>query len=194
MKARWILPLLGAWLAAWSVLAAGPLAPAGDLHGDFVQEKSVSGLPKPFRSRGSFVLMKGHGLVWRTLSPLRGTVVLGAQGVWALDSAGVSRRLAGGGEALELMGKLLAQDQAGLERLFQVSAQAGPSGFHDSLVPKAPLLRKVFRRVEIWGPAAGRVDKAVLSESSGDSTVIRFSGVEAGAAALDPKEEALLAP
>ncbi|HTB34762.1 MAG TPA: hypothetical protein VK842_07855, partial [bacterium] len=136
---------------------------------------------------------KGHGLVWRTRSPLAGTVVLGAQGMWALDSAGAARKLAGGGEALELMGKLLAQDSAGLAELFQVAVIAAPVGFHDALVPKSPLLRKLFKRIEIWGPSQGQVSKAALDEASGDSTVIRFDGVQPGAAALDPKEEALLA-
>ena len=193
MRLLGALALWGAALAAAGSAAAALPAP-GDLHGSFVQEKRVEGLPKALRSGGNFALLRGHGLVWRTLSPLQGTVVLGAHGVWALDSAGVSRRLATGGDALELMSQLLDQDPAGLGPLFKVSPLPAATGFHDALEPKAPLLRRLFRRVEIWGPAPGAVSKVLLSEASGDSTLIRFQGVQAGATSLDPKEEALLAP
>ena len=192
MKAGPLMALLGL-LAAGRLNGAGAAVP-GDLHGDFTQEKRVAGLPMPLKSRGSFALLRGHGMVWRTASPLPGTVVLGAQGVWALDSTGSPRKLAAGGEALELMVKLLDQDQRGLDGLFEVKQLPVEKGFHQALVPKAPMLKKVFSRVEVWGPVSGTVAKAVLSEASGDSTLIRFSGVKAGPAPLDPKEEALLGP
>jgi hypothetical protein len=185
---------VAAWLVACQPLGAAGVAAPGDLHGSFIQEKRVSGLPQALKSRGDFVLLKGQGLVWRTLSPVQGTVVLGTGGVWALDSAGASRRLAGGGEALQLMGRLLGQDRVGLEQLFQISALPAASGFHQALVPKTPLLQKLFRRVEIWGPAPGQVSKAALSETSGDSTLIRFEAVTAGPAPLQGNEEALLVP
>jgi hypothetical protein len=186
--------LLGlGFLALGRLNGAGAVVP-GDLHGDFAQEKRVTGLPMPLKSHGSFALLRGHGMVWRTAGPLPGTVVLGAQGVWALDSAGAPRKLAAGGEALELMVKLLDQDQHGLDGLFEVKRLPSEKGFHQALVPKAPMLKKVFSRVEVWGPESGAVAKAVLSEASGDSTVIRFTDVKPGPTALDPKEEALLGP
>lgn len=190
----------GVWLL--TVLLAGPawaarrpaagLAPAGDLHGAFTQEKKVVGLPRALRSRGNFDLLRGRGLVWRTLAPLAGTVVLGPRGVWALQAGSPPRRLAAGGEALDLMSRLLSPDPAALSSSFTVVDLKPRSGFRYALTPKSALLAKVFRHIVVRG--GRRVEQADLVEASGDRTRIRFNGVRVGAGALAPDEEALLAP
>jgi hypothetical protein len=184
--------LLALALALAAPVASAGLAPLGDLHGQFTQEKRVAGLPKPLRSKGDFDLLKGKGLVWRTLAPLQGTVVLGPRGVWALQAGGPPRRLAAGGEALDLMTRLLAMDPAALGADFGVEDLRPQAGFDYELTPKSPLLAKVFRRVRVRGHS--RVEQADLEEASGDSTRLRFDAVSPRAGALSADEEALLAP
>lgn len=186
---------LGLVLAAAGLAAAVAVpAPDGDLHGRFIQEKRVAGLPQALTSRGDFVLLRGRGLVWRTEAPLRGTVVLGPRGVWSLDSTGSSRRVAAGGEALELMSKLMSQDAAGLGGFFVVTPLRAVAGFRQRLTPRSPMLAKLFQSITVRGASASRLDEAVLQETGGDRTVIRFRDVADGRAALLPAEEALLGP
>jgi hypothetical protein len=168
------------------------LAPQGDLHGQFTQDKRVAGLPKALKSKGDFDLLKGRGLVWRTQSPLKGTVVLGPRGVWALQPGAPARRLAAGGEALDLMSRLLSMDPATLQASFTVEDLKPKSGFRYGLAPKSPLLAKVFKRIDVQGHA--HVEQADLAEASGDSTRIRFVAVQPKAGPLAADEEALLAP
>jgi hypothetical protein len=172
--------------------ALAPLASHGDLHGQFLQEKKVAGLPKPLRSKGDFDLLKGKGLVWRTRSPLQGTVVLGPRGVWALQAGALARRLAAGGEALDLMSRLLSMDPATLQASFDVKVLRARAGFRFELTPRSPLLAKVFTRIDVQGQA--QVEQADLAEASGDSTRIKFIAVLPKAGPLAADEEALLAP
>jgi hypothetical protein len=184
-----------AWLILCAAAASAPaaaLAPPGDLHGCFTQEKRVAGLPQALKSHGDFDLLKGRGLVWRTLAPLAGTVVLGPRGVWALQAGAPPRRLAGGGEALDLMSRLLALDPAAMKASFTVQDLGSKAGFRYGLTPISPLLAKVFKRIEVSGSA--HVEQADLTEASGDLTRIRFVAVQPKAGPLAPDEEALLAP
>jgi hypothetical protein len=184
------------------ICAAGPPAavragsdrpdPAPALHGRFVQTKSISGLSMPLLSRGTFALLPGRGLVWRTLTPLSGTVVLTPKGVFALD-AGAPRRLASGTDPLALMNEILKGNVDALERSFVVSRGIVAAGnWRLVLAPRPGPLAAVFTSIEAEG---GRfANRARLVERSGDVTEIRFEGVRQGPGALDAAEESLLGP
>jgi hypothetical protein len=164
-------------------------APA--LHGGFIQTKSISGLSLPLVSRGDFVLLPGRGLVWRTLTPLSGTVVLTPKGVFSLDQ-GAPRRLASGTDALALMNEILKGNVNALQRAFVVRRGAVAGGWRLVLLPKPGPLAAVFKSIDAEGARFAR--SARLVESSGDETEISFVDVRQGSGPLDPAEESLLGP
>ena len=167
-----------------------PAAPA--LHGGFVQTKRITGLSLPLLSRGTFALLPGRGLVWRTLTPLSGTVVLTPKGVFALD-AGAPRRLASGTEPLALMNEILKGNIDALQRDFVVRRGiVAAGGWKLNLAPKPGPLAALFTGIEAEGGRFART--ARLVERSGDETELRFEGVRPGSGALDPAEESLLGP
>lgn len=193
MRAALIALCAGLAAAAWGGVPA-TIHGAGvssAVHGRFTQTKRVEGLSRPLLSRGDFALLPGRGLVWRTRSPLRGTVVLCPQGVFALDD-GAPRRLAAGTEPLALMDEVLAGDAAALRRSFAVRREGDGKAWRLVLVPLPGPLAGVFKSIEVEGSAFAR--SARLVEASGDETRIRFEGVEAGAGPLDRAEESLLGP
>jgi hypothetical protein len=166
--------------------------PAPALHGRFVETKSVSGLSVPLVSRGTFALLPGRGLVWRTLTPLSGTVVLTPKGVFALDT-GAPRRLASGTDPLALMNEILKGNVDALERSFVVSRGIAAAGnWRLVLAPRPGPLAAVFTSIEAEGGRFAR--RARLVERSGDETEIVFEGVQQGSGRLDPAEESLLGP
>lgn len=166
--------------------------PAPALHGRFVQTKSVAGLSMPLVSRGTFALLPGRGLVWRTRTPLSGTVVLTPKGVFALD-AGAPRRLASGTDALTLMNEILKGNVNALERDFVVRRGiVADGGWRLHLAPRPGPLAAVFTSIEAEGGRFAR--RAGLVERSGDETQIVFEGVRPGSGPLDPAEESLLGP
>jgi hypothetical protein len=194
--ARRLAGAAGLWalsLSAWALGPAGPDLALRDLHGRFVQTKAIAGLSAPLRSSGSFSLLAGKGLVWRTERPLRGTVVLTAKGAYALDN-GARRRLSSGSEALALMDELLAGDAGALAKAFTVTRRDGPRGWSLELVPRPGPLAALFQSIEAQGDGgAGLAREARLLERTGDETRIRFEAVAAGAGNLDPAEGSLLA-
>jgi hypothetical protein len=193
MRAALLALCLGLAAAAWGgvpISLAGAGAAAA-VHGRFTQSKTVDGLSRPLLSRGTFSLLPGRGLVWRTLSPLQGTVVLSPKGVYALDGA-ASRRLAAGTEPLALMNEVLSGDVVALRRSFVVRREGDDKAWRLVLVPLPGPLAVVVKSIEAEGASFAR--KARLVEASGDVTEIRFESVEAGAGPLDRSEESLLGP
>ena len=172
--------------------AARLAGPAPALHGRFVQTKTLSGLSMPLVSRGTFALLPGRGLVWRTLTPLSGTVVLTPKGVFALD-AGAPRRLASGTDPLTLMNEILKGNVDALQRAFVVRRGiAADGGWRLHLAPRPGPMAALFTSIEADGGRFAR--KARLVERSGDETEIAFEGVRPGPGPLAPAEESLLGP
>lgn len=185
--------LFGLALAGFHPLRAegsGTL-PSGPVHGSFAQSKTVQGLSRPLRSVGSFAVVPGRGLVWRTEKPLKGELVLTPRGVFAVEGSG-SRKISAGGDVLKLMDQILAGDASALERSFVVRRSSTAQGWILDLEPKPGPLAEVFRSIRAEGSGFAR--SAQLSETSGDRTALRFEAVAAGPGKLSRTEESLLEP
>ncbi|HTB23020.1 MAG TPA: outer membrane lipoprotein carrier protein LolA [bacterium] len=163
----------------------------GAIHGRFVQSKTLRRLDKALLSDGSFALLPGRGLVWRTESPVRATVVVSSKGVFEVGATG-RRRLTSGSDALTLMRQLLTGDVKALKRTFTLRQEGGARSWRLVLAPRPGPLAGVFRSIETEGTDYAR--RARLVESSGDESVIDFKDLERGPGLLSPDEEALLGP
>ncbi|MBF8733360.1 outer membrane lipoprotein carrier protein LolA [Pseudomonas guariconensis] len=187
-------------LAALLVLLSSPLAMAFDLadlqkqlsapavvSGNFVQEKHLRALAQPLTSQGRFVLARDHGLLWLLRTPLRQD--------YRIDASGIARRDPGGWQPLpsqsagaqqnRLFFAVLQGDSSGLQRDFELSLSGDAEHWQLRLTPRSMLLKQIFTRIDITG---GRfVERIVLAETQGDSTVLRMQDSH-GASALSDSE------
>jgi hypothetical protein len=89
--------------------STGGITALGDgqiLRGRFQQLRFLEGLPAPLKSAGSFTLVPGHGLIWRTETPFAVTTVMTPAGlVQAVNDREIVRMSA---NRLPFMSKLYA--------------------------------------------------------------------------------------
>ncbi|MEG9624862.1 MULTISPECIES: outer membrane lipoprotein carrier protein LolA [Pseudomonas] len=185
-------------LAALLVLLSSPMAMAFDLadlqkqlsapavvSGNFVQEKHLRALAQPLTSQGRFVLARDHGLLWLLRTPLRQD--------YRIDASGIARRDPGGWQPLpsqsagaqqnRLFFAVLQGDSSGLQRDFELSLSGDAEHWQLRLTPRSMLLKQIFTRIDITG---GRfVERIVLAETQGDSTVLRMQDSRSASALSD---------
>ncbi|WP_449430758.1 outer membrane lipoprotein carrier protein LolA [Pseudomonas putida] len=157
------------------------------VKGPFIQEKHLRALPQPLVSKGHFVLARDHGLLWLLQTPLRQDYRIDAQGIARRDPAGwqaLPGRSAGA-EQNRLFFAVLQGDSSGLQRDFELNLAGDAQHWQLQLTPRSMLLKQVFKRIDITG---GRfVERIELSESQGDSTLLRMPA-SSGAATLSDAE------
>ena len=144
------------------------------IHGNFVQEKHLRALPKPLISQGAFVLSKNHGLLWLLKTPLQQDYRITAKGIARRDVNGW-QKLPGksaGAEQNRLFLAVLQGDSSGLQRDFELSLTGETHDWTLTLVPRALLLKQVFKQINIAGGEL--VQRIELLETQGDSTLLRL--------------------
>lgn len=185
-------------LAVLLMLLSSPMAMAFDLadlqkqlsapavvSGNFVQEKHLRALAQPLTSQGRFVLARDHGLLWLLRTPLRQD--------YRIDASGIARRDPGGWQPLpsqsagaqqnRLFFAVLQGDSSGLQRDFELSLSGDAEHWQLRLTPRSMLLKQIFTRIDITG---GRfVERIVLAETQGDSTVLRMQDSRSASALSD---------
>ncbi|WP_422403791.1 outer membrane lipoprotein carrier protein LolA [Pseudomonas sp. GZD-209] len=185
-------------LAAFALLLASPLTLAFSLDdlqkqlsqpavvkGPFIQEKHLRALPQPLLSKGRFVLARDHGLLWLLDTPLRQDYRIDAQGIARRDPNGwqtLPSRSAGA-EQNRLFFAVLQGDSSGLQRDFELALSGDAGHWQLRLTPRSLLLKQVFTRIDIAG--GQYVERIELSETQGDSTVLRMPASTAAAALSD---------
>ena len=164
-------------------LAASPV-----VHGNFVQEKYLRGLPKPLTSDGRFVLDRARGLLWLMQTPVRQDYRIVPAGIEQRTPEGWKplRQQAGLAQQSRLFTAVLQGDRVALERDFVLTLGAPDTGWQLDLVPKSPLLKQIFTSIKITG--AQFVERIEMRETQGDSTVVRMTGSSASQP-LSPQEK-----
>ena len=61
------------------------------VSGHFIQEKTLSGFPKPMRTEGSFYLDLDRGIVWVTEKPFANTIIFSEDGLRSKSQYATSR-------------------------------------------------------------------------------------------------------
>jgi len=185
-------------ICALAVLLLACQAQAFDLHelstqmarpavvrGPFIQEKHLRALPLPLTSQGTFVLARYAGLLWLLKTPLQQDYRITAQGIARRDPSGwqmLPERNAGS-EQNRLFFAVLQGDTSALERDFELQLEGDSRHWQLRLVPRSLLLKQIFTQIRISG--GQYVERIELSETQGDSTVLRMPDSTSGAALTD---------
>jgi len=164
------------------------LAAAQVVHGGFVQEKYLRGLPQPLRSEGHFVLERSHGLLWQLDTPIKQDYRIVPSGIDQRTSGGWRpiRQQIGLAQQSRLFIALLQGDRTALERDFSLTLQGSARAWQLELMPRAGLLKQIFTTIRIAG--GQYVERIELQEAQGDGTVLRMTG-STGARLLSRQEE-----
>ncbi|MFA5589279.1 MAG: outer membrane lipoprotein carrier protein LolA [Lysobacteraceae bacterium] len=166
------------------------------LRGDFSQEKHVEGFRNPLRSSGRFLLANGRGVLWETLAPFPGEMVITRERIASRQPDGSQRievdasRQPGLAAVNSTLFALMSGDVAALSARFEGEAQLLPEGrWRLELVPRPGPLAQAFSTLSIEG---GRfVEQVELLDTQGDRTRIVFSALATGPA-LEAGEAARL--
>jgi len=193
----WVWPCV---VAALALLLASPrtfafslddlqkqLSAPAVVTGAFVQEKHLRALPQPLTSQGRFVLARDHGLLWLLRTPLRQDYRITADGIARRDPGGWQTlpSQSAGAQQNRLFFAVLQGDSSGLQRDFDLALSGDAEHWQLRLTPRSLLLKQIFTRIEITG---GRfVERIVLAETQGDSTVLLMQD-SSGATALSDSE------
>ncbi len=200
-------PLLALMLACGAVLPASAaettvesiaaeVARPAVLRGGFSQEKQVSGFRNPLRSQGRFVVARGHGVIWSTLTPFPSEMVITADRILSRQRDGRTRVELDAREQPALRSvnailfALMSGDVQALSGQFNVSATREGQGWTLRLTPKSPVLAKAFASLALHGDHYVR--QVEIIEASQDRTLIAFSALTETPATLSADEAARL--
>jgi hypothetical protein len=198
MKKMMIAALLCA--AGASVQAAAPvakiqamLAKPDVLCGRFDQTKQLAGMKKPLLSHGRFCVVKGKGVLWRTLKPFPNTLRLTRDEIVHLQGDRVAMRMDAKSEPVVRMingvlFSLLGGDLAQLDKLFEVDGTADKDAWQVALKAREPALAKAIGAINLEGGAY--VKRIEMNEAAGDKTSIVFSAMQTGDGAMLAEEAA----
>jgi hypothetical protein len=155
------------------------------VRGPFIQEKHLRALPQPLTSTGHFVLAKDHGLLWLLQKPLQQDYRINAKGIARRDTSGwqVLPNSSASSEQNRLFFAVLQGDSSALERDFELKLQGTADAWTLQLTPRSLLLKQIFKHIDIAGGAY--VQRIELSETQGDSTVLRMPESSASATLSD---------
>jgi len=169
------------------------LAKPDVLCGRFDQTKNLAGMKKPLLSNGRFCVVKGKGVLWRTLKPFPNTLRLTRDEIVHLQGDRVAMRMDAKTEPVvrminSVLFSLLGGDLAQLDKMFEVDGTADKDSWQVALKAREPALAKAIGAINLEGSAY--VKRIEMNEASGDKTTIVFSAMQTGEAAMTAEEAA----
>lgn len=149
--------------------------------GHFVQERELTGFPKPMRTEGVYFLDLKKGIVWETLKPFANTMIFSEKGIKSVNKHGTQVISAQDIPYLKTVNALmLALFSAQTERLdkdFDIHLKGSSAHWTMTLVPKkTSALATVFKTMEITGAASPESIKMVNRQN--ETTRLQLSGQE----------------
>jgi len=163
------------------------------LCGRFEQTKNLAGMKKALQSNGRFCVVKGKGVLWRTLKPFPNTLRLTRDEIVHLQGDRVAMRMDAKTEPVvrminSVLFSLLGGDLAQLDKMFEVDGTADKDGWQVALKAREPALAKAIGAINLEGSAY--VKRIEMNEASGDKTTIVFSAMQTGDGAMTAEEAA----
>ena len=169
----------------------GVLATPAVFCGLFEQSKTLVGVKQPVRSSGRFCVVAGKGILWRTLRPFALSLLVTRDAITETRPGAAEQRLSAqqepGVRAInDLLFSLLGGDLARLAPSFEVASTISGTDWTAKLSPRTAGMRATLAGIELQGGAFVR--RIALRDAGGDVTIIAFSGIATGAAAMQPEE------
>lgn len=186
--------LKGSLVAALAALVFGAETLAFDLQalskslasaqlttGHFVQERELTGFPKPMRTEGVYFLDLKKGIVWETLKPFANTLIFSEKGIKRINKHGAQVISAQDIPYLKtvnaLMLSLFSAQTESLNKDFDILLEGSSTRWSMTLVPKkTSALATVFNSLEITGAASPQSIKMVNRQN--ETTRLQLSGQE----------------
>lgn len=186
--------LKGSLVAALAALVFGAETLAFDLQalskslasaqlttGHFVQERELTGFPKPMRTEGVYFLDLKKGIVWETLKPFANTLIFSEKGIKRINKHGAQVISAQDIPYLKtvnaLMLSLFSAQTESLNKDFDILLEGSSARWSMTLVPKkTSALATVFNSLEITGAASPQSIKMVNRQN--ETTRLQLSGQE----------------
>ncbi len=182
-------------LVAVALLAATAPAAAADLlqevesrldharvsRGEFVQEKRLVGITRPLKGRGSFVVDRERGVLWRNEAPFKSLLKITRREIVQSDGSQVLMHLDSEREpAVKAVSAVLfatfSADLGALTRYFSYEGEVSGAGWQLRLRPRDPGLARLIRELDLSGER--EVRRVELTAASGDRLHIEFQMVE----------------
>lgn len=157
------------------------LASAQLTTGHFVQERELTGFPKPMRTEGVYFLDLKKGIVWETLKPFANTLIFSEKGIKRINKHGAQVISAQDIPYLKtvnaLMLSLFSAQTEGLNKDFDILLEGSSARWSMKLVPKkTSALATVFNSLEITGAASPQSIKMVNRQN--ETTRLQLSRQE----------------
>lgn len=186
--------LKGSLVAALAALVFGAETLAFDLQalskslasaqlttGHFVQERELTGFPKPMRTEGVYFLDLKKGIVWETLKPFANTLIFSEKGIKRINKHGAQVISAQDIPYLKtvnaLMLSLFSAQTESLNKDFDILLEGSSARWSMTLVPKkTSALATVFNSLEITGAASPQSIKMVNRQN--ETTRLQLSEQE----------------
>lgn len=167
------------------------------LRGDFIQDRALSGFARPLRTTGSFLLVPGQGLIWKSEKPFANTTVITPSGILQLANGHEAMRLPasrlpGLGHLYEALGAAVSGNIKPLTQTFAVAQSSAGGEWKIVLTPLNPdnPAMSVLKSLTLIG---GRfVDSVEVDKSGGDVDHMSFRDQAVMQANLTSAEKALL--
>lgn len=150
------------------------------LTGQFVQEKHITGFPKPLISNGHFQFVLKDGIEWTTERPLSSKTRLTPSAITVENQFGrqsiTNQTHPLIGVIGTLMMSLFSADTQVFNQHFICSAQKKKNGWELALTPQSDVAKTLFQSMNVLGDRYP--ETITIIEKSGDHTVIRFQNVK----------------
>lgn len=149
--------------------------PAG-LQVSFSQTKQLKGFKAPVVSSGRVLIAAQRGMLWMTESPYQSVLKITPSGLSELRGGQTTQM--GNAQSMKSMSAILSGMLSGdfspLQRYFRFSGQTKAGLWQLSLKPVDANVARAISSIQMSG---GRyVNRVVVHEANGDTSIIRFSG------------------
>lgn len=149
------------------------------VRAQFVQERALADLERPFLSRGRIVVSREQGVLWQVDSPVKLALAFTPSQIIETGSDG-TRRLRAQGRSVEtqigrVLRGILASDAETLRTNFDATAAGSPERWTIRLAPRPREMARVLREIRLAG--SGHLEMIEVEETSGSQTTLRMRAV-----------------
>lgn len=148
---------------------------ADEIEGNFTQTKIIKNFPIPFKSSGTFKIVKSNELIWKNIKPINDTIKMDKNGLFTLDKNGSwikSEQNMDKGVFLDF----LSLNEDSLKRIFIPNLEGNESSWTLTLNPKNNILKEIFNFIKIKGDSFIRSFE--IKEVRGDKSHIKFTNLK----------------